>query len=184
MLGRPESDIVSKNHILPKKTRDPGPGQYEDKDVQFKKPTTKFAKDSRKTPGKKNNVPAPDVYRPEMVRTDKGFYRFGKNDRFPYKSSMSPGPGQYELQTMNPGTLKSMLGGPPRNSKVKDNGVPGPGSYHEKGIPRSRSIPGFKIVRPEPKSKAKDDDDDPAKFMQMTELPKYPTHTSISWGIG
>ncbi len=50
-LGRPGGDITSKNHLKAKKTRDPGPGQYEDKEVQFKKPVTKFSKDSKKSPG-------------------------------------------------------------------------------------------------------------------------------------
>lgn len=49
-LGRGDSDITSKNHLKSKKKREPGPGQYEDKDVQFKKPVTKFSKDERKGP--------------------------------------------------------------------------------------------------------------------------------------
>ncbi len=66
-LGRPESDITSKNHLKPKKTRDPGPGHFENKDVQFKKPVTKFSKDSRKDLAKRDAFPAPDVYNPRMV---------------------------------------------------------------------------------------------------------------------
>jgi len=32
MLGRPDSDVTSINHLKPTKTKEPGPGQYTDKD--------------------------------------------------------------------------------------------------------------------------------------------------------
>lgn len=42
MLGRPDSDITSINHLKPTKTREPGPGQYTDKDGDFNFLTSKF----------------------------------------------------------------------------------------------------------------------------------------------
>jgi len=33
IMGAPSSDVTSKNHLNPKKTRDPGPGQYSIKDT-------------------------------------------------------------------------------------------------------------------------------------------------------
>jgi len=32
MAGRADSDVTSMNHLKPYKTKDPGPGQYTDKD--------------------------------------------------------------------------------------------------------------------------------------------------------
>ena len=58
------SDIASKNHIRPEKTDQPGPGSYEDKDVQFKKPAPKIGKDARKDLSKKDNFPGPNNYDP------------------------------------------------------------------------------------------------------------------------
>ena len=43
MSGNPDSFITT-TAMGPKKSREPGPGSYEDKDVQFKKPGTKFTK--------------------------------------------------------------------------------------------------------------------------------------------
>lgn len=147
ILARPESDITSKNHLKPKKKRDPGPGHYPDKDVQFKKPVTKFAKDGRKEPGTRNNFPAPDVYNPRMVQTEKNFWKFPSHERFKdeRRGFVTPGPGMYETQKMNPGLAKGIGGGKIGPSEVLDNGVPGPGTYFEKGMPKAKSVPGFKI---------------------------------------
>ena len=39
------------------------------------------------------------------------------------------------MRRLDPGQVKSMLGGPSRSKQVKDNGNPGPGAYHEKSMP-------------------------------------------------
>lgn len=187
MLGRPDSDIVSTNHLRPKKTRDPGPGQYQPKDIQFEKPTTKFSKGKRSQPGKKNGMPAPDHYNPEMVRTESGFYRFPQGNRFNQKGKGmgTPGPGMYETMRMPSGQMKSMLGGTykDKDAQVKDNGVPGPGTYHEDGkFSKSQSVPGFVMKKDMFTKKEKKQKGVPVGPWKYS--PEYPTHTSYNWKIG
>jgi hypothetical protein len=58
----------------------------------------------------------------------------------------TPGPGNYEIRRSDQleGTGKTMLGGSICNKPLKDNGVPGPGTYN----PISKCVkpgePGFK----------------------------------------
>jgi hypothetical protein len=58
------SDILSKNHLRPQKVDEPAPGSYTDREVQFKKPTTKFGKSERKSFAHLGKTPGPDSYKP------------------------------------------------------------------------------------------------------------------------
>jgi len=181
-LGRPGADITSKNHLKAKKNREPGPGEYPDADVQFKKPVTKFGRDKRKGLADTNQNPGPDRYNPQMTRTDANFWKFPQDERFEDKSRgfVTPAPGMYETMRMPDGLKKSMLGEVIGKKNSPDN-FPGPGAYLGPNIPKSKSVPGFKIKPPThiKNDKNKGNPVGPQKYNPMN-----PTYTSYSWKMG
>ena len=111
----------------------PGPGSYENKDVQFKKPCTKFSKAAKQTLTKMTGPPPSQEFDPQPAKPESDKYSFPLSKRFDDtrgKDSKQPGPGEYEVLNQLPkGQHKSMLGGSLDPPLDKDNGVPGPGNY-------------------------------------------------------
>ncbi len=54
----------------------------------------------------------------------------------------------YETKKMDAGQSKPILGGTLGKRENLDNGVPGPATYFEKGMPKAKSVPGFKMKPP------------------------------------
>lgn len=185
--GRLDSDILSSNHLYSKKTRDPGPGQYENVDVQFKSPTTKFSKDKRKGPARRDQFPGPDHYMPHMLQTEKNFYRVPQGKRFKSigRGFVTPGPGQYENMVLSPGPKKTMLGGTMHPKEDLGNGVPGPATYFtdEESGQLFNHVQGLVMAQPshikEEDRKRKKNSDIPVGPWKYT--PEFPTHTSSAW---
>lgn len=125
--------------LFPDKVDDPGPGQYENNDIQFKKPTTKFSKDGRKDLARREGYPAPNNYDPNSETEPVHSYSFPKamrlEDAALAKSNISPGPCTYDIVDFDnknnkiSGTAVRILGGPLESKGTPDNGVPGPGAY-------------------------------------------------------
>ena len=112
----------------------PGPGSYESRDVQFKKPCTKFSKAAKQTLTKMTGPPPSQEFEPEPVKLESDKYSFPLSKRFEEKKMFEeeklPGPGTYESQNqLSKGLHKSMLGGAIDPPAIKDNGVPGAGHY-------------------------------------------------------
>lgn len=119
-----------------------------------------------------------------MVKTESNFWRFPQDERFEDKKKgfVTPGPGMYETMRMGEGMKKSMLGEVVGKNKTPDNGVPGPGSYLGPNIPKSKSVPGFKIKPPsyiKEEKKQKGKPVGPQKYN-----PQNPNYTSYAWKMG
>lgn len=133
--GKPGITLLSKGTF---KSMKPGPGAYDMKDTQFRKPTTKFSKAGKQSLAKINGVPGPDMYNPTETKIESDHFSFPRAARIEDDNRNNkhrvPGPGEYEvLNTLPKGQAKSMLGGSLEHPKLKDNGVPGPGNYFENG---------------------------------------------------
>lgn len=156
----------------------PGPGTYESKDVQFKKPTTKFSK-AGKSSLQKMTGPHPSVeFDPQPAKVESDHYTFPLSKRFDDskdRTKKNPGPGEYEvLNTLPKGKHMSILGGTLRKPKVTDNGVPGPGNYFEDGAPSDylNHVPGVVLGNGPPRFKEQVPEDDGQAYKGDTETPK------------
>mmetsp|Transcript_21203 Transcript_21203/g.18825 ORF Transcript_21203/g.18825 Transcript_21203/m.18825 type:complete len:546 (+) Transcript_21203:3-1640(+) len=169
----------------------PGPGHYSQKDIQFKKPTTKFSKAAKQSLAKLTG-PHPSVEfdpLPAHIESDK--YSFPLSKRFDdtkASDARQPGPGEYEiLNQLSRGQHKSMLGGSLDPPQIKDNGVPGPGNYFVEGDNGEylNRVPGGKISKfPERFKENKTDDDERAKNYKEKMPTSLPYQQTPGWSIG
>lgn len=143
-----------------------------------------------------NGVPGPDVYEPSPVKVESNQYSFAHSQRLSEpgrdRNARRPGPGEYEvLNTLPKGQAKSMLGGSLEPSKVKDNGVPGPGNYFEDMDVKDHlsHIPGVRIVDKPPRFKEvqiENKEDENSKKKERKEVPNphvYVPGYSIGNGV-
>lgn len=148
------------------KSLKPGPGAYELKDEQFKKPCTKFSKAAKQTLLKQQGPPPSKTFNPKPVDLEADKYSFPLARRLedPIRDNnmRSPGPGEYMVEDkLSKGQAKSMLGGSTAPQKIKDNDVPGPGNYFQEGDANEYlyHIPGVKIVSKPDRFKFKKDEE-------------------------
>ena len=133
-FGTKGDSFITTTSIWPKKTRDPGPGSYENKDVQFHKPSTKFSQAGRQSLAKKDGAPGPGKYSPDKSSKGKE-YKFSEApkllNRTVEEAYNLPGPGSYAThEIQHPGQARSFLGGnKDASNELVDNKVPGPDAY-------------------------------------------------------
>ena len=187
---KPGVGLISKGQF---KSMRPGPGAYENKDVQFKKPTTKFSKAGRQSLAKIDGVPGPDSYQPTETQLESDKFSFPRANRIeePGKNvhQRTPGPGEYEvLNNLPKGVAKSMLGTSNYPAENKDTGFPGPGSYFEgdnNGSEYLNHIQTLRIVDQPPRFKEpKDDDEDKKKVKPRRVVEGHKTVPGYSIGRG
>jgi hypothetical protein len=134
------------------KSMRPGPGAYDQKDQQFKKPCTKFSKAGRDSLAKSNGPGPGKDFNPQPILAESDHYSFPlarrDDDQARARNARRPGPGEYEVLSQLPkGQSKSILGGALNPPQLTDNGVPGPGNYDaDIGNEYLNHIPGVKIV--------------------------------------
>ena len=128
----------------------PGPGNYEVPVTAISSSQgTRFSRASR-THYKENAVPGPGQYDSSIYgnSTNKGTFRFDKQQRGKQALSNVPGPGTYDLKGDN-GTKYSFQKNPRMGQKAND--VPGPGQYDAKLGNWSQHFPKFVNTKSKPK---------------------------------
>ena len=174
------------------KSMKPGPGAYDSRDVQFKKPTTKFSKAAKNSLTKLQGPPPSKEFNPEPVKPESDKYSFPLANRFDdneaFKNSRQPGPGEYEvLNTLPKGQAKSMLGGSVNPTQGKTDNEPGPGYYFNEATgDYLNHIPGVKITKKPDRFREKKDDDEEERLRNYK--PKEPAikprQHPKGWSIG
>ena len=170
------------------KNTGPGPGTYENKDVQFKKPCTKFSTAAKQSLMKMEGPSRSLEFDPVPPKVEADKFSFPRTKRFDSaKDSVSrhPGPGEYEVLNQLPkGKQVSMLGGSLDPPGIVDNGVPGPGNYFsETGCPNNTdNIPGIKMISGQERFK-------PQKILEndganQDNLGDLPPQNGKGWSIG
>jgi hypothetical protein len=99
------SDIRSKDHLNPKKTDGPGPGDYKlpssFKIAPRRGQYTSWGKSRREDLAKKDNFPAPATYYPAKTTETAVMYGFpmaGAENDPRSQAFPTPGPGAYEVR--------------------------------------------------------------------------------------
>jgi hypothetical protein len=180
--SRPGITLLNKGQY---KSMRPGPGAYESKDTQFKKPTTKFSKAAKQSLAKVNGVPGPDRYKAREINIESDKYSFPRagriDDSGKAPNQKSPGPGEYEtLNNLPRGQAKTMLGGSLDPPQIKDNGVPGPGNYFESDITgdeKYNHVPTVKIMEKPDRFKQPKEDEDLSKKLKDDKI--INTHQTV-----
>lgn len=175
------------------KSKRPGPGEYDLKDDQFKKPCTKFSKTAKNTLTKMTGPPPSAEFDPQPAKVESDKYSFPYAKRFDdtakERNARMPGPGEYQiLDNLPKGQSKSMLGGPIDPPKLKDSGVPGPGNYFvdTNDLDYLNHIPGVRIMKKPDRFKDKRDDEENERVKNYK--PKQPSmmprKEMKGWSIG
>jgi hypothetical protein len=190
--GRPSITLGFRNRGNMKSKR-PGPGEYENNDVQFKKPTTKFSKAAKNTFTKMSGPLPAAEFDPQPAKYESDKYSFPYAKRFDDsgrdRNARMPGPGEYQIVDHLPkGQSKSMLGGPIDPPKTKDSGVPGPGNYFVETNDSDylNHIPGVRIVKKPDRFSNKIDDaeNERARDYKPKQPSVMPRENVKGWGIG
>lgn len=166
--SRFDSDIRAKPHLNPKKVDGPGPGDYKMPSSIQNKSKNKghtwghgqrdwayLPKDKDK--GAKNKK---DDYMFRQAPVEKfqsqlAGNKFSKAERTgvkPIEVNRRGGDGSMSFPAIKPfgsdGYAKTMLGGSIATKELKDNGVPGPGTYSAEPWKHKDNVPGVKISEP------------------------------------
>lgn len=152
------NSFLNENQLFPKKSKEPGPGQYEEKPNSFRPKVhgAKFSKSVRESMSAKFVTPGPGSYEAakDEPRRQYAIQESKKLGNMSLDKVMNPGPAMYPIhEIQHKGQMRSFIGGkiPDLEKKELEFVLPGPGTYTA-GI--QEHVGSYKIMQPsEPKKK-------------------------------